>query len=52
VVNIDPILVKMLKQPLGKREAGRVFQTRIGMPFSKGNVRRKLISILHELGLK
>ncbi len=52
VVNIDPLLAEMLKQHLGKREAGRVFQTRTGTPFSKGNTRRKLVSILQELGLK
>jgi len=52
VVNIEPALVEMLKQHLGDRKAGRVFQTRRGTPFSKDNVRRKLQSILRTLGLK
>jgi len=52
VVNIEPTLVTMLKQHLGERKIGRVFQTRTGTPFSKGNVRRKLLSILRELDLK
>ena len=51
-VNIEPALVEMLKQHLGERSAGRVFQTRIGTPLSKDNVRRKLQSILRDLGLK
>ena len=42
----------MLKQHLGEQKIGRVFQTRTGTPFSKGNVRRKLLSILRELDLK
>jgi integrase len=52
VVSIEPALVEMLKQHLGDRRAGRVFQTRTGTPFSKDNVRRKLQSILRALGLK
>ena len=51
-VNIEPALVEMLRQHLGKRKAGRVFQTKNGTPFSKDNVRRKLVSVLDKLGLK
>jgi integrase len=46
------VLVEMLRQHLGGRTSGRVFRTRNGTPFSKDNVRRKLHSILQELGLK
>ena len=52
VVNIEPALVEMLKTHLGTRNAGLVFQTRIGTPFCKSNVRRKLNQILHTLKLK
>lgn len=51
VVNIEPALIEMLKQHLGERKTGRVFQTRTGTPFSKDNVRRKLQSTLKALGL-
>src|SRR6266446_6355780 len=50
-VNIEPGLVKMLAAHLGEREAGRVFQTRMGTPFCKSNVRRKLNQILKKLHL-
>lgn len=50
-VNIEPALVEMLKQHLGGRKSGRVFQTRTGTPLSKGNVRRKLLSVFQELSL-
>jgi integrase len=52
VVHVEPALVDMLKQHLSERTSGLVFQTRTGTPFSKDNVRRKLHSILGELGLK
>ena len=52
VVHIEAALVEMLRQHLGGRTSGRVFQTRNGTPFSKDNVRRKLHSILEELRLK
>jgi integrase len=52
VVHIEAVLVQMLRQHLGGRTSGRVFQTRNGTPFSKDNVRRKLHSILDELKLK
>lgn len=52
MVNIEPALVEMLKQHLGGRTSGRVFQTHRGTPLSKDNVRRKLHSILRALGLK
>jgi Phage integrase family len=50
-VDIERGLVEILKQHLGERKAGRVFQTRTGTAFSKDNVRRKLQSILTTLGL-
>lgn len=52
VVNIEPALVEMLTKHLGMRNSGLVFQTRIGTPFCKSNVRRKLNQILHTLNLK
>jgi len=51
-VDIEPALAELLRQHLGSRKAGRVFQTKNGTPFSKDNVRRKLVSILDKLGLK
>jgi integrase len=51
VFYIEPVIVEMLKQHLGTRTTGRVFQTRKGTPFSKGNVRRKLNQILAKLSL-
>jgi integrase len=50
-VNVEPGLVKILAAHLGERKAGRVFQTRIGTPFCKSNVRRKLNQILKKLHL-
>lgn len=52
MVHIEPALVEMLKEHLGERRAGRVFETRTGTPLSKDNVRRKLHSILRGLGLE
>jgi integrase len=51
-VNIEPALAKILREHLNGRASGRVFQTKNGTPFSKDNVRRKLLSILDKLGLK
>jgi integrase len=51
-VDIEPALAEILRQHLGERKAGRVFQTKNGSPLSKDNVRRKLVSILNKLGLK
>jgi len=51
VVNIEPVLVRMLAAHLGARKGGRVFQTRTGTPFCKSNVRRKLSQILKTLKL-
>jgi integrase len=50
-VTIDPVLSGMLTIHLNGRTAGRVFQTRTGTPFCKGNVRRKLLQILKSLNL-
>jgi integrase len=50
-ITIEPALVKILSEHLGPRTAGRVFQTRVGTPFSKGNVRRKLREVLTKLKL-
>lgn len=52
VVNIDPSLVALLKEHLNGRRGGRVFQTRSGTPFSKGNVRRKLHETLRALNIR
>lgn len=51
-VDIEPALAEMLREHLGGRAAGRVFETRNGTPFSKDQVRRKLVSVLDKLGLK
>ena len=51
-VNIEPALAEMLRQHLGGRASGRVFETRNGTPFSKDHVRQKLMAVLHKLGLK
>ena len=51
-VDIEPALAQILREHLNGRQAGRVFQTQNGTPFSKDNVRRKLVSVLDELGLK
>jgi integrase len=50
-VNIEPRLVQMLISHLGERTSGRVFQTRVGTPFCKSNVRRKLNQVLKNLKL-
>jgi integrase len=50
-VNIEPVLIAMLTDHLGERKCGRVFETRAGTPFCKGNVRRKLNQILKKLNL-
>jgi hypothetical protein len=42
----------MLRRHLNGRTIGRAFQTKLGTPFSKDNVRRKLRDILLTLGLK
>jgi len=52
VVHIEAVLAELLRQHLGGRTSGRVFQTRNGTPFSKDNVRRKLHSILDDLNLE
>ena len=39
-VNIEPSLGALLTQHLGRRTAGRVFETRLGTSFCKSNVRR------------
>jgi integrase len=52
VVNIEPALVEMLKKHLGDRKSGLVFRTRMGTPFCKSNVRRKLNRVLQSLKLK
>jgi integrase len=51
-VDIEPALAEMLREHLNGRSSGRVFQTRNGTPFSKDNVRRKLVVVLDKLGLK
>jgi integrase len=51
-VDIEPALAEILREHLSGRTTGRVFQTRNGTPFSKDNVRRKLVSVLNKLGLK
>ena len=51
VVNIEPALVEVLTAHLTGRTSGRVFATRNGTPFCKGNVRRKLNQILKSLNL-
>jgi len=43
-VDIEPALAEIPHQHLNGRSLGRVFQTRNGTPFSKDNVRRKLVS--------
>ena len=51
-MNIESALAEILREHLGGRTTGRGFQTRNGAPFSKDNVRRKLASVLNQLGLK
>jgi integrase len=50
-IDIEPALAELLSGHLAGRSTGRVFQTRAGTPFSKGNVRRKLREVLTKLGL-
>jgi integrase len=50
-VTIEPVLIGMLAAHLGQRKGLRVFQTRNGTPFCKGNARRKLNQILKKLNL-
>jgi integrase len=52
LVDIEPALAEMLRQHLNGRTTGRVFATKLGTPFSKDNLRRKLRDILLQLGLK
>ncbi len=51
-VNIEPALAQILREHLKGRSAGRMFQTENGTPYSKDNVRRKLVSVLNKLGLR
>lgn len=51
-MNIEPALAEILREHLNGKTSRRVFQTRNGTPFSKDNVRRKLVSVSDELGLK
>ena len=51
VIYIDRNLTAMLGQHIGERKAGRVFETGVGTPFSKDDVRRKLQTVLQKLGL-
>jgi integrase len=51
-VTIEPGLIGMLAAHLEQLKGLRVFQTRSGTPFCKGNVRRKLNQILKKLNLK
>ena len=50
-VNVEPEVCAMLAVHLNGRTMGRVFQTRNGTPFCRGNVRRKLRQILKSLNL-
>jgi integrase len=50
-ITLDPVLVQILSEHIGTRTSGRVFQTRAGTPFGKGNVRRKLREVLTKLKL-
>jgi hypothetical protein len=50
-VTIEPVLIGMLAAHIGQRKGLRVFQTRNGTPFCKGNARRKLNQILKKLNL-
>lgn len=50
-VTIEPELAAMLTAHVDGRKGGRVFQTRNGTPFCKGNARRKLNQILKQLNL-
>ena len=52
LVDIEPALAEMLRQHLNGRTTGRVFATRLGTPFGKDNLRRKLRDLLLQLGLK
>jgi integrase len=52
VVSVEPALVEMLREHVGKRDSGLVFRTQRGTPFGKSNVRRKLNQILRTLKLK
>ena len=51
-ITIEPGLTEMLAAHLEQVKGLRVFQTRNGTPFCKGNVRRKLQQILRKLNLK
>lgn len=51
-VDIDATLTKMLKDHIGERKAGRLFQTRKGTPLSHGNIRNRILKpLLNELGI-
>jgi integrase len=50
-VTIDPVLTGMLAKHLGRRGAGRVFETRTGTPICKRNARRMLNIVLKKLNL-
>jgi integrase len=52
LVDIEPTLAEMLRQHLNGRTTGRVFATKLGTPFGKDNLRRKLRDLLLQLGLK
>jgi integrase len=49
LVDIEPALAEMLREHLNGRKTGRVFATRLGTPFSKDNLRRKLRDIVCNL---
>ena len=51
-VDIDETLTEMLRLFIGKRKAGRLFQSRTGTPLAHGNLRKRVLHpLLERLGI-
>ena len=52
IIDIDPGLSEVLRQHLGERKSGRVFEARNGSPISDNNIRKRVLQpLLEKLGI-
>lgn len=51
-IDIDSALTEMLREYLGERKAGRLFQSKTGTPLAHGNLRKRVLTpLLKQLGI-
>lgn len=51
-IDIDPMLADLLRQHIGNRTTGRLFETRTGAPISSNNIRSRILQpLLRKLGI-